>query len=101
EPKADLPQRLHKSPLRKARPKRTTPCAGRMTGSGRSPGLRVVAVVRLPALRLDGFAQWHCGQRLTAHSCGGSSGLVPADRTGFHRVDTGFPVGRLTPAPEP
>lgn len=32
-----------------------TPCAGRMTGTGRSPGSRIVAVVRLPEHMLSGI----------------------------------------------
>ena len=35
------------SPLRNAAPSHA-PCDGRMTGTGRSPGSRIVAVVRLP-----------------------------------------------------
>ena len=35
------------SPLRNAAPSHT-PCDGRMTGTGRSPGSRIAAVVRLP-----------------------------------------------------
>ena len=71
--------RLHTSPLRKAPPQAHAPYAGRMTGSGRSPGSRVSAVVRLPERRLAALPQWHRGQRLTADSCGGSFGLVTAD----------------------
>jgi len=48
------------------------PRAGRMTCSGRSPGSRVLARLRLPKL-CSCKAQWHVGDGLTADSCGGSS----------------------------
>src|SRR5471032_849127 len=49
------------------------PMRSRVTAdSGRSPGLRVVALDHLPrTVRL----QWFNGRKLAAHSCGGSRGL--------------------------
>ena len=66
------------------------PHAGRMTRSGRSPGSRVLALLRLPR-PCTRKAQWHLGEGLTADSCGGSSGfdLAEANRTEF-------PLGRST-----
>ena len=62
------------SPPRNTAPSHA-PCDGRMTGTGRSPGSRIVTVVRLPKLCSEELAQWHDGQWLTADSCGGSSGF--------------------------
>jgi len=73
------------SPLRKP-PRVHAPCIGRVTGAGRSPDLRVAALLRLP-----GKTQWHHGETLAAHSCGGSSGLGSIENL------TGFPFGRPRP----
>lgn len=71
-------------------PRARAPRVGRVTGTGRSPGSRVLALP--PPSRA--CAQWRRGGGLAAHSCGGSSGLAPSRR----RYVTGFPFGRLQPA---
>ena len=65
------------------------PCVRKGDGAGRSPDLRVPALLRLP-----GLPQWHCEEALAAHSCGGSSG-VDLSRTATPL--TGFPLGRPRP----
>ena len=61
-----------------------------MTRSGRSPGSRVLVLLRLPR-PCTRKAQWHLGERLTADSCGGSSGFDCAEAN-----RTEFPLGRST-----
>ncbi len=55
------------------------PARGRIYCRGRSPGSRVIAAVR-PSRSRAGFSDI-VGQRLAAHSCGGSAGIF-----------TGFPL---------
>src|SRR5262249_6606671 len=47
-------------------------CSRVTTADGRSPGLRVTVLYRLPGTR---GSQWHVDGGLTAHSCGGSCGF--------------------------
>lgn len=58
---------------------------------------------RCPPSRAD--AQWHCGQRLTADSCGGSFGFAaaghPCKMQNAGCGGTEFPISRLAPAPVP
>jgi hypothetical protein len=77
-----------------------------MTGTGRSPGSRIVAVARLPKPGLEAFAQWHIGQRLTADSCGGSFGMAEKDACAERSTSslyggTEFPISQLALAPVP
>lgn len=70
-----------------------TPRAGRMTGSGRSPGLRVIAVARLPEHSLSGIVD--NGLPLTV------AGAAPVLALPIKAGLTGFPIRRLAPAPGP
>ena len=68
------------------------PHVGRMTRSGRSPGSRVVTLLRLPRpcmARPSGTV----GEGLTADSCGGSSGLALPWKS--HRIPS-WPINAIS-----
>lgn len=85
------------SPLRNAAPSHA-PCDGRMTGTGRSPGSRIVAVARLPRLSPSGMMD--NGSPLTV---AGAASEWPYKRRFLTkpRGGTEFPIRQLALAPVP
>ena len=84
-PSTDPPR--YTSPLRKTAPSARPRAFGRVTGAGRPPGSRTLAL----APPYPGVTRWRGGEGLAAYSCGGSSGIGGPQTTAYR---TGFPLGR-------
>ncbi len=83
------------SPLRNAAPSHA-PCDGRMTGTGRSPGSRIVAVARLPKPSLEALLSGVLDNSSPLTVAGAASDW-PCTLHG----DTEFPIRQLALAPVP
>ena len=88
------------SPLRNAAPSHA-PCDGRMTGTGRSPGSRIVAVVRLPKPGLQALLSGVMDNDSPLTVAGAASDWPCTHQFDDARGDTEFPIRQLALAPVP